>query len=98
MGAAAAEDTLLSEVAARASAESGSRSYGARTAALGRRLAPYLADPDPSSLAGCLPADGAGPQAAGPAVAHALAVVEGPRRAPRSRRWPCSRWVGGRAR
>ncbi|MEV6687132.1 hypothetical protein AB0N28_17570 [Streptomyces sp. NPDC051130] len=77
VGAAAAEDTLLSEIAARASAESGSRTYGARSAALARRLAPYLADPDPASLAGWLLADGAEPEAAGAAVAHALAVVEG---------------------
>ncbi|MGW2994747.1 hypothetical protein ACWDA9_24315, partial [Streptomyces sp. NPDC001193] len=48
--------------------------------ALRRRLAPYLADPDPASLTGRLLAHDSGrgeggPQAAGPAVAHALALV-----------------------
>ncbi|THA52873.1 hypothetical protein [Streptomyces sp. A1136] len=75
VGAAAAEDTLLSEIVARASTESGSRSHAARTAALGRRLAPYLADADPDSPAGWLVADGAGPETAAAALAHALGVV-----------------------
>ncbi|MFI6144779.1 hypothetical protein [Streptomyces sp. NPDC051109] len=79
-GAAAVEDTLLSEVLAAATAAADSRSYAGRAEALRRRLAPYLADPDPASLAGRLPARGPGrqggdPDAAGPAVAHALALV-----------------------
>ncbi|MFF1556376.1 hypothetical protein [Streptomyces sp. NPDC058279] len=77
VGTAAAEDTLLSEIVARAAAESGRRSQGARGAALARRLAPYLADRDPASLIGWLAADGAGPESAAPALAHALAVVGG---------------------
>ncbi|MFH7594414.1 hypothetical protein WDV06_04825 [Streptomyces racemochromogenes] len=50
-GAAAADDTLLSEVLPRAAAAAGSRAYDARAAALHRRLAPYLSDPDPASVA-----------------------------------------------
>ncbi|MFE2875825.1 hypothetical protein ACFXG6_04770 [Streptomyces roseus] len=79
-GAAAVEDTLLSEVLAAATAAVGSRSYEGRAEALRRRLAPYLTDRDPASLAGRLPARGSGPaaadpHAAAPAVIHALALV-----------------------
>ncbi|MCX4545533.1 hypothetical protein [Streptomyces sp. NBC_01565] len=75
-GAAAVEDTLLSEVIAVATAASDSRSYEAGAAgALRRRLAPHLADPDPASLAGRLMARGADPDAATPVLAHALALV-----------------------
>ncbi|MFD5512589.1 hypothetical protein ACFWIB_33160 [Streptomyces sp. NPDC127051] len=79
-GAAAVEDTLLSEVLAAATTAADSRSYAGRAEALWRRLAPYLADPDPASVAGRLLAQGPGhkgsdPDAAGPAVAHALALV-----------------------
>ncbi|MFI8262645.1 MULTISPECIES: hypothetical protein [unclassified Streptomyces] len=80
VGAAAVEDTLLGEVLAGATAAAGSRSYEGRAEALRRRLAPYLADPDPASLTGRLlaqdPGRGeSGADAAGPAVAHALALV-----------------------
>ncbi|MER7463130.1 hypothetical protein [Streptomyces sp. NPDC097981] len=79
-GAAAVEDTLLSEVLAAATAAVDSRSYGGRAEALRRRLAPYLADPDPASVAGRLTAQGPGsegtdPDVAVPAVAHTLALV-----------------------
>ncbi|MFD8143072.1 hypothetical protein [Streptomyces sp. NPDC059708] len=87
-GAAAADDSLLSEVLARAAAAAGSRAYDARAAALRRRLAPYLADPDPGSVAAGLarsaaavPAartEGAVPPGEGhreEALAHTLAVV-----------------------
>ncbi|MGW6781684.1 hypothetical protein [Streptomyces sp. NPDC054987] len=63
-GAAAADDTLLTEVLIRASAVAGSPSYDSRAAALNRRLAPYLADPDPCSVAAGLD----GGRAAGPVV------------------------------
>lgn len=80
VGAAAVEDTLLSEVTAAATAAADSRSYEGRAEALRRRLAPYLADPDPASLTGRLTAQGADrkgtdPDAAAAAVAHALALV-----------------------
>ncbi|MBW5487196.1 hypothetical protein GPJ59_36690, partial [Streptomyces bambusae] len=75
VGAAAAEDTLLSSVNAAATAAVGGRAYADRGAALHRRLAPYLADPDPGALAGRLAAQGGGPQAVLPAVAHALALT-----------------------
>ncbi|MFE2325730.1 hypothetical protein ACFXD5_17710 [Streptomyces sp. NPDC059385] len=75
VGAAAVEDTLLSEVLAAATSAVDSRSGEARTAALGRRLAPYLADPDPASLAGRLAAGGEGADALVGPVAHALALV-----------------------
>ncbi|MER6775735.1 MULTISPECIES: hypothetical protein [unclassified Streptomyces] len=80
VGAAAVEDTLLGEVLVGATAAAGSRSYEGRAEALRRRLAPYLADPDPASVTGRLLAHGSGreesgPDAAGPAVAHALALV-----------------------
>ncbi|ROQ99900.1 hypothetical protein EDE04_6458 [Streptomyces sp. 2132.2] len=79
-GAAAAQDTLLSEVLAAATAAAGTRSYEGRAEALRRRLAPHLADPDPASLTGRLLQRGTGreaadPDAAAPAVAHALALV-----------------------
>ncbi|MFJ6793565.1 hypothetical protein [Streptomyces sp. NPDC091268] len=73
-GAAAAEDTLLSELVSATAAPS-DRSRRARAAALERRLSPYLADPDPESLAGRLLASGADGPVAAPAVAHALALV-----------------------
>ncbi|MCB5180846.1 hypothetical protein [Streptomyces antimicrobicus] len=66
-GAAAAEDTLLSELLARAAAAAGGGSRGDRAAAVARRLAPYLADPDPDSVAGRCES--------GQALAHTLAVV-----------------------
>ncbi|MEU7555951.1 hypothetical protein AB0B01_27085 [Streptomyces sp. NPDC044571] len=75
VGAAAAEDMLLSEVIAVATTSADRRAYEARAAALRRRLAPHLADPDPASLAGRLVAGGGDPQSAVPAVTHALAVV-----------------------
>ncbi|MGE7391068.1 hypothetical protein ACQKM2_36930 [Streptomyces sp. NPDC004126] len=90
-GAAAADDTLLSEVLVRTAAAAGSPAYERRAAALARRTAPYLADPEPGSVAAGLvrgraagpavPAarTGAAPQAAeggpGEALAHTLAVV-----------------------
>ncbi|MFF4366770.1 hypothetical protein [Streptomyces sp. NPDC001594] len=90
-GAAAADDTLLSEVLLRTAAAAGSRAHEDRAAALRRRIAPYLADPEPGTVAAGLAAGAA----AGPAVpaartegaapageagraealAHALAVV-----------------------
>lgn len=75
VGAAACEDTLLSEVVAAATASVGSRSYGAREAALRRRLGPYLAAPATDSLAGRLTARGHGEPETYRAVAHALALV-----------------------
>ncbi|MGW8780756.1 hypothetical protein ACWGNM_22240 [Streptomyces sp. NPDC055796] len=79
-GAEAVEDTLLSEVLAGATAAAGNRAHEGRAEALRRRLAPYLAEPDPASLTGRLPArgggrEGSGADAAGAAVAHALALV-----------------------
>ncbi|MET9885673.1 hypothetical protein ABZZ20_21555 [Streptomyces sp. NPDC006430] len=84
VGAAATEDTLLSEVIAVATAGVDSRPYAdGAAAALGRRLAPHLADPDPCSVTGRMVAQAGGagtghgsdPEAAVPAVAHALALV-----------------------
>ncbi|MFD7256176.1 hypothetical protein [Streptomyces sp. NPDC059874] len=75
VGARAAEDTLLSEVVAAATAAVDSRSHEARSAALSRRLAPYLTDPDPASLAGRLSTGGEAAASAVPVVAHALALV-----------------------
>ncbi|MCX5193009.1 hypothetical protein OOK31_03725 [Streptomyces sp. NBC_00249] len=77
VGADAAEDTLLSEVLAAATGAVDSRAYEARAAALARRLAPYLAGPDPESLAGRLCARGltAADARTVPVVAHALALV-----------------------
>ncbi|GAA2620946.1 hypothetical protein GCM10010425_14150 [Streptomyces spororaveus] len=74
-GAGAAPDTLLSEVTAVATAAAGERSYESGYAALRRRLELHLADPDPDALAGRLMERGAGPDAAAPALAHALALV-----------------------
>lgn len=74
-GASAAEDTLLSEVLAAAASAPDGRSGDARTAALGRRLAPYLTDPDPSSLAGRLSPGGEAAEALVTSLAHALALV-----------------------
>ncbi|WP_030964033.1 hypothetical protein [Streptomyces sp. NRRL S-378] len=53
-GGAAADDTLLTEVLLRTAGAAGSRAYDGRSAALNRRLAPYLADPDPGSAAAVL--------------------------------------------
>ncbi|MFE2144411.1 hypothetical protein ACFXA3_22205 [Streptomyces sp. NPDC059456] len=79
-GAAAVEDTLLSEVLAEATKAVDSRSYDGRADALRRRLQPYVADPDPACLAGRM--TGREPRrketdadTALPAVAHALALV-----------------------
>ncbi|MEW1632480.1 hypothetical protein AB0469_00200 [Streptomyces sp. NPDC093801] len=87
-GAAAADDTLLSEVLARTARAAGGRGYDGRAAALHRRTAPYLADPDPGSVAaglvrgpaavpaartGQAPAAGEGWREE--ALAHTLAVV-----------------------
>ncbi|GGT02832.1 hypothetical protein [Streptomyces toxytricini] len=89
-GAAAAEDTLLGEMLRRAAEAAGSHAYESRAAAVHRRLAPYLADPDPDSLAAfparpatgpAVPAaraeDGRPTDAGRPeeALAHTLAVV-----------------------
>lgn len=90
-GAAAAEDTLLSEVLTRTAAAAGTRAYAGRAAALDRRTAPYLADPDPGSVAaGLVRGRAAGPAVPaarresappgaqggpGEALAHTLAVV-----------------------
>ncbi|MFJ1864759.1 hypothetical protein ACIOD1_09005 [Streptomyces sp. NPDC088097] len=75
VGAGAVEDTLLSEVVAATTAAVDGRSHGARRAALARRLAPYLDDPDPASLLGGLLAGGLTGEAALPVVAHALSLV-----------------------
>lgn len=75
LGADAIEDTLLSEMVTAAARAAGGRAYEARAAAVRRRLAPYLADPEPGSLAGRLAARGQGAQETQPAVAHALALV-----------------------
>ncbi|MFB6806127.1 hypothetical protein [Streptomyces sp. NPDC056387] len=79
-GAAAVEDTLLSEVLTAATEAADGRAYPGRADALRRRLEPYLADPDPDCLAGRLTGRGPGgrgtdPGTALPAVAHALALV-----------------------
>ncbi|MEV4195765.1 hypothetical protein AB0J65_30915, partial [Streptomyces toxytricini] len=89
-GAAAAEDTLLGEMLRRAAEAAGSHAYESRAAAVHRRLAPYLADPDPDSLAAFLARPATGPavpaaragdgrptDAGRPeeALAHTLAVV-----------------------
>ncbi|MFE9929365.1 hypothetical protein [Streptomyces sp. NPDC005533] len=75
LGAGAAEDTLLSAMVSTAAEAAGGRAYEARAAALRRRMAPYLADPEPGCLAGRLTA--AGPSGWEPhtALAHALALV-----------------------
>lgn len=75
LGAGAVEDTLLSEVVTAAADAAGGPSYEARAAAVRRRLAPYLADPGPGSLAGRLAARGRGTPETQAAVAHALALV-----------------------
>lgn len=75
LGAAATEDTLLSEMVTAAASAAGGRSYEGRAAALQRRLAPYLADPAPGSLAGRLADRDQGAPETYPAVAHALALV-----------------------
>ncbi|MFF3807014.1 hypothetical protein [Streptomyces sp. NPDC002032] len=73
VGAAAAEDRLLSEVLRRAGEAVGPRERDRYDAALMRRLAPYLDEPDPASVAGRIGAARA--HDAGPAVAHLLAVA-----------------------
>ncbi|MFD3869511.1 hypothetical protein [Streptomyces sp. NPDC058623] len=75
LGAGAAADTLLSEMVRAATGAVGSRAYEERAAALRRRLAPYLADPEPGSLARRLPARSQGAPETHLAVAHALALV-----------------------
>ncbi|WP_411104104.1 hypothetical protein [Streptomyces sp. cmx-4-9] len=75
VGAAATEDSLLSEIVTAAAAAAGSRTHEERTAAVRRRLAPYLAEPDPASLAGRLAADAEDAEQADLVVAHALALV-----------------------
>ncbi|MER5726874.1 hypothetical protein ABT084_00730 [Streptomyces sp. NPDC002138] len=73
VGAAAAEDRLLSEVLRRAGEAVGSREQGRHDAALLRRLGPYLEGPDPASVAGRI---GSFPAAdAVAAIAHLLDVV-----------------------
>lgn len=75
LGAGAAADTLLSEMVRAATGAVGSRAYEERAAALRRRLAPYLADPEPGSLAGRLAARSQDAQETDLAVAHALSLV-----------------------
>ncbi|GHI82923.1 hypothetical protein [Streptomyces xanthophaeus] len=75
LGARAAADTLLSEMVRAATDAVGSRAYEERAAALRRRLALYLADPEPGSLAGRLSARSQGAPEPDLAVAHALALV-----------------------
>ncbi|MFC9295690.1 hypothetical protein ACFTWH_15295 [Streptomyces sp. NPDC057011] len=75
LGARATEDTLLSEMVRAAAGAAGSRAYGARAEAVRRRLAPYLADPEPGSLAARLATRGSGAPETHPALAHALALV-----------------------
>ncbi|MEU9087803.1 hypothetical protein [Streptomyces sp. NPDC048357] len=77
LGADATEDTLLSTMVTAAADAAGGRAYEARAAAVRRRMAPYLADPDPGCLAARLTAAGGGQSGADPypAVAHALALV-----------------------
>ncbi|MFE6839757.1 hypothetical protein ACFVFI_33655 [Streptomyces sp. NPDC057705] len=75
LGAEAAEDTLLSEMVSAAAAAAGGRAYEGRAAALRRRMAPYLADPEPGCLAGRMAAGDRGGPELHPAVAHALALV-----------------------
>ncbi|MEV7446895.1 hypothetical protein AB0O22_38100 [Streptomyces sp. NPDC091204] len=75
LGAGAVEDTLLSAMVSAAADAVGGRAHEARAAALRRRMAPYLADPEPGCLAGRLTA--AGPAGWEPhlTLAHALALV-----------------------
>ncbi|WP_327411526.1 hypothetical protein [Streptomyces sp. NBC_01233] len=75
LGSEAAEDTLLSEMVSAAADAAGGRAYGARAAVVRRRMAPYLADPEPGCLAGRLAAGGRGGPEPHQAVAHALAMV-----------------------
>ncbi|MFD3540259.1 hypothetical protein ACFWUQ_12265 [Streptomyces sp. NPDC058662] len=75
LGSGATEDTLLSEMVTAAAHAAGSRAYAEREAAVRRRLAPYLADPDPGSLAGRLAARAPDASEADLALAHALALV-----------------------
>ncbi|OEJ35026.1 hypothetical protein [Streptomyces subrutilus] len=74
LGAGAAEDTLLSELVSSASVRGGTYE-AARAAAVRRRLEPYVADPEPGSLADRLTARGRGGPETRLAVAHALALV-----------------------
>ncbi|MEU9254335.1 hypothetical protein AB0D66_21055 [Streptomyces sp. NPDC048270] len=75
LGAGAAEDTLLSELVSSAGATGGRRHEASRAAAVRRRLEPYLADPEPGSLADRLTARGQADPESHLAVAHALALV-----------------------
>ncbi|MFD9366472.1 hypothetical protein ACFWA6_02030 [Streptomyces sp. NPDC060020] len=75
LGAGAVEDTLLSEMVSAAAEAAGGRAHEARAAALRRRMAPYLADPEPGCLAGRLTAAGPAGWEPHPALAHALALV-----------------------
>nr|MDT0518552.1 hypothetical protein [Streptomyces sp. DSM 41633] len=75
LGAEAAEDTLLSEMVSAAAAAAGGRAYEGRAAALRRRMAPYLADPEPGCLAGPMASGAQGGPELHLAVAHALALV-----------------------
>lgn len=74
-GEAAAEDTLLSEIVARATAAKGRGARQALAGALRRRTALYLQDPDPASFLGRMAGAGAGADTVVAAVAHALALV-----------------------
>ncbi|WP_030721693.1 hypothetical protein [Streptomyces sp. NRRL F-2580] len=75
LGVGAVEDTLLSAMVSAAAGAVGGRAYEARAAALRRRMAPYLADPEPGCLAGRLTAAGPAGWEPHPALAHALALV-----------------------
>ncbi|WP_404962564.1 hypothetical protein [Streptomyces sp. 147326] len=75
LGAEAAEDTLLSEMVSAAAGAAGGRAYEARAAAVRRRMAPYLAGPEPGCLAGRLAAGDRGVPELHLAVAHALSLV-----------------------
>ncbi|THA86261.1 hypothetical protein [Streptomyces sp. A0592] len=73
VGEAAADDTLLTEVLFRTAGAAGGHAYEGRAAALNRRLAPYLSDPDPRSVAAGLDRGLNRNQAAGPVVPTARA-------------------------
>lgn len=75
LGADATRDTLLSAMVTAAADAEGSRAYEARAAAVERRMAPYLADPEPGSLAARPAARGRGDGRPHLALAHALALV-----------------------
>ncbi|GAA1587972.1 hypothetical protein [Streptomyces globosus] len=77
VGAAAAEDTLLGEMLRRAAEAAGSHAYESRAAAVHRRLAPYLADPDPDSLAAVLARSATGPAVPAARAGHGLPAGAG---------------------